>query len=276
MKTYEVKQIKIEPVLQAVTDSIIKVTLKVFWKHTRLWNQEEIERYHKLAPFFCKQIAEEKKKFTCEDFAIRVLCEFASFRQLPVRLVTGARVCSNIMPYMTAEQKELLLLAEQSKWPLPADELEQYSSTVNGFCDMVMQVYGARDMQKVGVNTVNVATPEDLLPGDILAHVKLGNSVATHIQVVTSVAKNKIGIHQGNSGALNIIPFASRILNAADPRDDDYTGQPIERGVYNRVAYDRWDYDKLLITGEDHKDDRKKDFMKQMQLYRWNFMGFNQ
>ncbi|ASL24854.1 hypothetical protein [Azotobacter chroococcum] len=244
--------------------TVKKVKLKVFWKTVNFWTDTFIREYHNATPSIAERLVTEQywdrsgnirnNRFTCEDFAIRLLCEFASIHQLPVKLKTGTRIYRNMEIYQP-------------------DEHDHYVSHMYGFTEIVMRTYGAPDMQRIGENVVALTSPAELMPGDILAqaHDRPGN-VAHHIQVAMSVNANQIEIKQGNTSGISIRPFttARRLLgsNMADPQNDSYAGMPIEHGIYNKQTTG-WTY-KNLTTGS-----TREDFLKIFQLYRWNFMEFN-
>lgn len=242
-----------------------RIRLKVFWRTTNFWDEAVIEEYHRFAPGIAERLVAEKywdkngsiksNRFTCEDFAIRLLCEFAAERKLPVKLRTGARTYRNMELYQPQEH-------------------DRYLSHMYGFSEMVMLTYGAPDMQRVNENVIALTSPEELLPGDILAQAydRPGN-LAHHVQVVTSIAPEFIEIRQGNTIGISVRPFTTvqRLLgsNMADPQNDGYAGMPIEQGAYAKRD-SAWNYQNLT-TGS-----VREDFLKIFQLYRWNFMGFNQ
>ena len=246
-------------------NSVKRVQLKVFWRTVNFWNEAWISDYHQAAPGIAERLVSEQywdrngrirnNRFTCEDFAIRLLCEFASARQLPVKLKTGVRTYRNMEIYQPAEH-------------------DRYVNHMYGFTEMVMLTYGAPDMQRVGENVVALNSPATLMPGDILAqaHDRPGN-VAHHVQVAMNINPQQIEIRQGNTSGVSVRPFttAHRLLgsNMADPQNDGYAGMPIEQGIYSRQT-SGWDY-KNLTTGA-----TREDFLRIFQLYRWNFMGFNQ
>lgn len=138
----------------------VTVKFKTFWKTTRQWAQADVHDFQKQAPAIAERLRSLRywdkhgdlryNKFTCEDFAIRVLCEYAAPRGLPVKLTTGVRTYRNVEIYN-------------------AEMHGRFSSDLYGFSEMVMLSFGAADMQRTGSNTVSVAGPEALLPGDILA-----------------------------------------------------------------------------------------------------------
>jgi hypothetical protein len=240
----------------------VKVKLKVFWKTTKFWAESDIADFQKNAPGIAERLRTEQywnkygefknNKFTCEDFAIRMLCEYAAAQGLPVKLTTGVRTYRNMEFYNASEH-------------------DRYASNLYGFSEMVMLTYGAPDMQRTGINTVAVATPDELQPGDILAQEQdRSNGRAHHIQLVVLRDTNKIHIYQGNSGIGNTASWISRLLrhNSADPTDSFYTGLPIETGCFTRQG-EKWYYENFSSNAY------KEDFLKFFGLYRWNFNEFN-
>jgi hypothetical protein len=257
------------------TEGVV-IKLKVFWKTTRFWTEADVADFQNTAPSIAEQLRTalpywnkdgniRTNRFTCEDFAIRILCEYAAPRGLPVKLTTGVRAYRNMEMY-------------------DAEQHDRYSSTIYGFAEMVMLTYGAPDMQRTGVNTIAVATPEQLLPGDILARANDAKgqllakkqekkiNVAHHIQIVIRRKDLAILIYQGNSDSSIHWPLTwiNRLFlkNPADPQDDAYGGMKIEQGAYikNRNI---WDY-KNITTGK-----KTPDLLKEFLFYRWNFYEFN-
>lgn len=240
----------------------VTIKLKVFWRTTRFWTDADIADFQANVPSIAENLRSteywnkdgniEHNRFTCEDFAIQVLCQYASTNGLPVRLTTGVRRYGNMEIYN-------------------AEAHDRYSANMKGFTEMVMLTYGARDMQRVGVNTVAVASPDELLAGDILAQAydKKG-AVAHHIQLVYSKQKDIIRIYQGNSGAANVTSILYRLLNhnPADPSDTNYTGKMVGQGIYYKDK-NKWSYENIS-TGK-----KLKDYLKVFQYLRWNFKGFN-
>lgn len=243
------------------------IRLKVFWKTTRYWTPEHIENYHRSVLSIAKELKEEKywssdgdihlNTFTCEDFAIHILCKYAHSKGLPVKLTTGVRTYRNMEEYNSEDH-------------------EQFAANMWGFSAMVMLTYGASDMQRTGKNTLPIAAPENLLPGDILALSRENSKEeiqrAHHIQIVTEKTENKIKIFQGNSKDTIIKPITwiYRLAgkNIADPFQDAYGGKEVETGYFTKRS-DGWDY-KNKTTGE-----IKKNNIKYFEYFRWNFEEFN-
>jgi hypothetical protein len=187
------------------------------------------------------------------------LCDYAESKGLPVKITTGVRTYRNMEIYNAAEH-------------------DRYASNIYGFSEMVMLTYGAPDMQRTGVNTTSVATPDELQPGDILAltHDLKGQATAGrahHIQVAVEKTKDSIAIYQGNS--LDTIHFPVPWLykltrrDVADPQQEVYAGMTIERGIYRTKDGKQWDYTNIT-TGK-----KEEGFLRLFDIFRWNFMEFN-
>jgi hypothetical protein len=247
----------------------IKLELRVFWKTTKQWTPAAIADFQRQVPTIARRLRAEqywnkdgqiqRSRFTCEDFALGVLCEYASAQGLPLKLTSGLRTYRNMEIFN-------------------AEEHAHYGANAYGFAHMVMRTYGAPDMQRLGVNTEEVAGPEALLPGDILALAHDAKGAATggrahHIQVVVAAASSRIDIVQGNSDSTihRPITWINRLLgrNSADPDQSAYAGTPLETGVYTKSSRAGWDYVNNS-TGNGSKD-----FLKLFDLVRWNFMEFN-
>ncbi|WP_144029724.1 hypothetical protein [Burkholderia sp. AU18528] len=94
-----------------------------------------------------------------------------------------------------------------------------------------------------------------------------------HFRAVTNTSPSSVSIMQGNSSGVIVRPFTTimRIFghNRADPQSASYAGMSVENGYYT-PGEEGWDY-RNETTGAEVKD-----FLKQFQLYRWNFAAFNQ
>jgi len=233
------------------------VKLKVYWKTTKKWSASDIHNFQSQAAKIAEQLRNSGRKFTCEDFCIGVLCEFASKNGLPVKLIDGVRTYRNMEVYDPSYH-------------------EVYEATARGFSDMVMKSFGAADTQNP-VNTTSVTSEINLLPGDILAQANdaegkvLGR--AHHIQMVSSISSNSIEIFQVTSDGIRspIVAIWNRITshNINNPRDSEYGGMRPERGIFAKNRNSSWDYKNI-----DSKNS-KKDFLKEFKFYRWNFQEFN-
>lgn len=233
--------------------------LKVYWKTTKEWTATDIDAYRQAIPRLAEAARVSRRKFTCEDFALELLCQFASKRGLPVKLTDGVREYRNMDIY-------------------EAGYHENYPQDPRGFIAMVMVSFGAPDVQRSGINTVRLAGPSDLLPGDLLALALDTKGKATgfrahHVQVVVRKTDRQIGIYQGNSDWTihKPVTWFNKIMrrNSADPGQSAYAGSIPETGQFTLNGGARWDY-RNNDTGN-----TQSDFLKFFELYRWNFMGFN-
>lgn len=162
--------------------------------------------------------------------------DYAQSQEFPITIVTGSGTFSN--------------------------ETEQFESSAD-FMNAVLTSAGARDLQRSD-NTVP-APMNNLNAGDLLL-VRNNGVTANHVQMVTSVTSAEYGVHQGNSGILNGVPGASRLLGASNPRSISYTGVAIQRGTYDR-SDTSWTRDgaKSLNYGTEHN----------LQSRSWNFSAWN-
>jgi hypothetical protein len=241
----------------------VTVKFKAFWTTTRKWTDADISAYRHAIPSLAEQVQAEQywdrsgsvriNRFTCEDFVLRLLVQFAAPRGLPVRLTTGVRNYRNVEIYGEPEH-------------------ERYDSTMYGFTDMVALTFGAPDAQRTDTNTVRLDGPEALLPGDILVQANDRAGIGHHVQLVTSTSSSSISIMQGNSSGVIVRPFTTAMrmlgLNRADPRNSSYAGMHPENGRYTKSG-NAWRY-RNETTGAETENS-----LKQFQLYRWNFAAFN-
>ncbi|WP_322041355.1 hypothetical protein [Burkholderia diffusa] len=241
----------------------VTARFKTFWKTSRKWTDADIDEYHLAVPQLARQLQTEMywdrngsarvNQFTCEDFALRLLIQFAALQGLPLKLTTGVRSYRNVEIYGESEH-------------------HRYDSTMYGFADMVSLTFGAPDTQRTDSNTSRLHTPGSLLPGDMLVQANDRAGIGHHVQLVTSASPSSISIMQGNSSGVIVRPFTTimRIFgrNRADPQSANYAGMGVENGHYT-PSEDGWDY-RNETTGAEVKD-----FLKQFQLYRWNFAAFN-
>jgi hypothetical protein len=233
--------------------------LKVYWKTTKEWTNADVKNYHATAAQLAEHARTSGRKFTCEDFALEVLCRFASKNGLPVKLTDGVREYRNMDIY-------------------DPDFHENYPQTPHGFIDMVMATFGAPDIQRAGLNTVRLGSSSTLEAGDILALAldakgRASNNKAHHIQVVVRKTDTTISIYQGNSDWTihKPITWLNKLFqrNSAEPEQSAYAGMTPEVGEFTLMGGDHWDYKNLTTKSE------QTDFLQYFEMYRWNFMGFN-
>jgi hypothetical protein len=151
---------------------------------------------------------------------------------------------------------------EQGTFSASSDKYKDYESFKND----VLTYTGAKDLQN-NLNTIPINSSA-ANAGDIILN-RNSQNIATHAQQITY--KNSlgiIGIHQGNSGLINIVPGASRIFAAGNPTSLFYTGKPVEIGIY----IPKLDFYKNYSTGNIYENYSK---LKNIEFRRWNFTGMN-
>ncbi|CAB3781976.1 hypothetical protein [Paraburkholderia fynbosensis] len=247
------------PLTRSADESPHTCKLKVYWKTTKDWAPGDIQEYRSSIYGLAEAARVSGRRFTCEDFALKLLCQFAADRGLPVKLTDGVREYRNMDIYNP-------------------DYHENYPQTAMGFVSMVMVSFGAPDIQRNGTNTVRVGGPADLLPGDLLALAldakgRASGNRAHHIQVIVQRTDSRIAIFQGNSDWTihKPITWINRVLNrnSADPDQHAYAGTTPETGQFTRTSDGRWNY-RNDVSGNEAED-----YLRYFELFRWNFLEFN-
>jgi hypothetical protein len=186
-----------------------------------------------------KQYIKDGKEFTCEDLALSVMMDFAEKNGLPVTITNSSGTFDTRSDkYTDAETFKNDVLASTA-----APDLQNNQNTT-----------------KIDVSQAN--------SGDmILNRNKEGR--ATHTQVVTRPENSMgvMGINQGNSGAMNIVPGSSRIFGAGNPSSAFYTGKQIESAIYVPAA----NFYKNYTTGKTITHFSSK---KNIEFRRFNFSKF--
>lgn len=214
------------------------------WEITNKWSDDYINKFINFVSDQTNQYVKDGEMFTCEDFALSLLIDFASTNGLPVTINNGSGI------YDASS--------------------ENYTDAAT-FKNDVLTTTGARDLQN-DKNTV----PSDISMakgGDIIVN-RNNKDVGTHIQVVTSGFYidntdfvNGISISQGNSGILNIVPGSSSILGAGNPNSSFYTGKPIEKGWIDVNA-------NVYFNNTKGRTIRNYSNTKNIEVRRWNFKRF--
>ena len=201
------------------------------WAITNHWSDKMIQKYREYASQRSKEYANSGVTCTCEDFALNILIDFAELNGLPISIVNG-----------------------QGTFSAASDQF----NNVADFRNAILTSTGARDLQN-SQNTSGVML-HDTNVGDMLL-VRSNGRTVNHVQLVTSMAENSVGIHQGNSGILNSVPGASKFLDASNPRSWFYTGVPVQTGTWSRKG----DYSRDgVITPQAYKKFN-------LIAKRWNF-----
>jgi len=216
------------------------------WQITNQWTKDYMIGYSNYVASQTQKYINEGQEFTCEDFALSLLIDYASENGLPVTIENGKDTY---------------------------DARSDSYSDVETFKNDVLTTTGARDLQN-SENTITLSDLSTAKGGDIIIN-RNQNNVGTHIQVVTSKSSNTdfgqttnfLDIAQGNSGVLNKIPYSSAILKAGNPNSSFYTGKPIERAVLTLNTNTYWN----RATGRTYENYSK---VKNIDVRRWNFLNF--
>jgi hypothetical protein len=167
------------------------------WDIVNQWNEDYINKYRQ---FVASRASAYEGKFTCEDFALSLVIDFAFNNNLPLKIATGAGVF---------------------------DAASDQFQTMTEFKHEVLFHTGARDLQDY--NTI--AEPlSEVKPGDLLLN-RTETGRAHHVQVVTSAKDGVIDISQGNYPRWNIFGFGS-----GDPFSPLYLGTDVQEGRYYLTA----------------------------------------
>ncbi|OJX92485.1 MAG: hypothetical protein BGP01_07690 [Paludibacter sp. 47-17] len=217
---------------------------RVAWEITNQWNDDYINKFSSFVSNQTAQYEQDGSRFTCEDFALSLLIDFASTNGLPVAITNDSGTY---------------------------DARSDNYTDIATFKNDVLATTGARDLQN---NNNTVSSDISRVRGaDIIVN-RNNNDVGTHIQVVTAGFYigntdfvNGISIAQGNSGILNGVPGSSSILGAGDPNSSFYTGKPIERGWIDVNANVYFNNTKRTTTSNYSN-------AKNIEVRRWNFTGF--
>ena len=214
------------------------------WEVNNQWNDDYINKFSSFVSNQTNQYVKDGSQFTCEDFALSLLIDFASTNGLPVTINNGS-----------------------GTYDARSDDYTDVATFKND----VLTTTGARDLQNN-----NNAVSSDISGargGDIIVN-RNNNDVGTHIQVVTAGFHigntdfvNGVSIAQGNSGILNGVPGSSRILDSGNPNSSFYTGKPIERGWIDVNANVYFNNTKGTTTNNYSNT-------KNIDVRRWNFLGF--
>ncbi len=210
------------------------------WTINNQWNADYIQGYIDFVGTQAQQYIKNGDSYTCEDFSLSLLIDYASQNGLPVTIVNG-----------------------EGTFDARSDNYTDMATFKND----VLTFTGARDLQNsanaYGID-INSATT-----GDIILNRYQDNNIARHAQVVLSPTNDigVMGIVQGNSGVMNKVPGASRIFDAGNPQSMFYTGQHIEKAIYIPAA----DFYKNYSTGSTYSN---YSHVRNIDIRRWNFKRF--
>jgi len=205
------------------------------WAILNNWNDYYISLYEKSVAKISRDYRERGEKYTCEDFALSVLIDFASENGLPVTVSNG----TGIYDARSAEY-----------------------SDVASFKNDVLKSTGAPDLQSPR-NTLPVDCPQS---GDLVIN-RHDDGQGHHIQLIGGNIDGNLVVYQGSSTFLNSIHGSSRILGASNPSSMFYAGQNIRLAVFNIAS----DYYVNITTGASYKN---YSTTKNIEYRRWNYGSF--
>ncbi len=243
----------------------VKIKLKVHWKTQNFWDDQYINRYRQEAPTIAKRLKDNFAEWradgsinrtfttTCEDFAIRVLVEFAFQNNLPVKITCGVGTFRNM---------EVL------------DPSDDTPANVYGFMQKAMRFCAAEDMLN-DINTKSVKN-EAVQQGDLLVQMN-DKGGARHVQVAIQNTGNIIRVIQGNQQYKYFSRAAywltrkltgNKSASVSDPTARRYEGMPLGEAQFTKNG-DRWSYSNP-VSGF-----TSQDFLRQFVGRQWNFLEFN-
>ena len=178
------------------------------WTINNTWNNDFISKYQSSVQNRIQQYQKDGKEFTCEDLALSIMMDFAEENRLPVSITN-----------------------ESGTYDARSNDYTDAESFKND----VLTTTAAPDLQnKKNTSTIDAGQATS---GDIILN-RNSEGKANHTQVVNSPVNSigVMGIKQGNAGAMNIVPGASRVFGAGNPKSAFYTGKPIESAIYVPAA----------------------------------------
>src|SRR5690606_37507778 len=157
--------------------------------------EDYVAQYQASVQNTIQQYQKDDKEFTCEDLALSVMMDFAESIGLPVTITNGS-----------------------GTYDARSDDYTDGATFKND----VLTTTAAPDLQN-DQNTTTITTNQ-ATSGDIILN-RNGEGRAHHTQVVYSPTNDigVMGIKQGNSGAMNVVPGASRVFGAGNPNSAFYT-----------------------------------------------------
>jgi hypothetical protein len=166
------------------------------WDIKNQWTEEMIEKYRIFSERQAKLYQDMGREFTCEDFALQIMIDFASDNNLPFAIETESGVFD----------------ASDAKW----------GGDLMKFRNAVLDATGANDLISFG-NTISIER-NDLSKGDLMIQLR-PNGRGRHVQVVTDVGQHFIEIKQGRQGAGSANPQMPSWL---------YAGTRVTTGYFSR------------------------------------------
>jgi hypothetical protein len=213
------------------------------WTVRNFWDLSSIGQYRHFVAARARRFASHGTRLTCEDLALRLVIEFAAAHELPLRLRNG----TSANGFATGRPE---------------------FRSASDYEARVLSSLGARDLLLPG-NTREIGNAQRdepgafrrAAPGDIvfLDYVNYG-----HIQVITEVLGNRVGIAQGNLQSYSLL--CGMTGSADDPTSSCYAGAPVAALGYEfRDGY--WRYDRA--------GSERVLYEHQGRILQWDFTAFN-
>lgn len=210
------------------------------WQVEHDWEERWIAHYVRRVPDICRRYFSSGRQFTCEDFPLEVIIQFASYYKLPFGFVTGSSIFnSKRSPFRTVRE----------------------------FTNSVKLRTGAQDF----LNPMNSVTRPGQVgsfemlrmarPGDIIY--SRTSSGFGHIQLVSEVTRGSITIVQGNFNS----SWDGRFGASSDPRSERYLGAFLQTG-----KYDLSDTGLYTRAGQGV---HYRPFLTHGRVLQWNFGSWN-
>lgn len=212
-------------------------------KHPKKWTADVIHRYSLFAQARAAIHERAKTEFTCEDFALQVVLEYARIESLPIEIRNGSGSFS-MHDFNTHEE----------------------------FRVKVMMTTGATDLWQDDLhNTVALGTGKTAHFADVLL-ARAGDLIVVnsghHIQLVSAVDTEVVWITQGNLNfKCNAFERWLNLHDAQDPSDATcYAGENVKTKGYNK---------KTGLYGDNGKYRQEIYRTQSGRTRRWNFAHWN-
>jgi RHS repeat-associated protein len=212
------------------------------WEVKNKWNAEHIAGYQNAITTISDKWVKESKTFTCEDFALAILCQYAKENSLPLTIQnkSGTYNQENYPAGSTPEQRDFVY---------------------KKFVDDVSSTSAAHDIAEYNGKFVGKGKGalENAEKGDLILHDSNYDGKFSHTQVVTNNSNKQVFTRQGD--------LKGHIF-ANSPSHIFYGGKLIQKTV--------WDLGK-----DSHKNYFKNTFKQSAiknlnpTLYKWDFQKFN-
>lgn len=213
------------------------------WEIKNKWDDAMIKKYQTYAAAKAKELKESGHDYTCEDFALAILIDFAAANNLPVVIQTKTGTYS----------------ASSKKFSDAAD-----------FKQAVLHATSAADVNDCG-NAVEIQQ-DQLATGDLILISAYEDGPPTHTQVVAKITDEQLTIYQGNAARQSLF-----FEGSSSPKNIFYVGTPVEVAYYNRKTGDYYcpvnhgqNTDQPVATSYEN-------FLNSCSLsfWRWNFKSWN-